>query len=336
MGNFLLDCFFYKRAAAESAESAEPAEPASTPIHRPLRHPPPPPREPHDENQYLDLIRHIIENGSMEETRNGTTKSVFGYSMRFSLKDGILPILTTKKLAWKTCFHELMWFIRGSTDNRELLKKGVHIWDANASREFLDSRGLFNYEVNDLGPIYGHQWRHFNAPYLNSTTKYQGDGIDQLQQIIDCLKDPEKRTSRRLIMSAWNPCQLDEMALPPCHILTQFHVRHGKYLSCSLYQRSGDVGLGVPFNITSYCLLLSLIANHCDLIPDEFVYFLGNAHIYEGHVDVLREQIERTPFEFPKIHIKTKKPDISLYSINDIEFILPYKHHEPLKMEMVA
>lgn len=272
----------------------------------------------------------------MEETRNGTTKSVFGYSMRFSLKDGILPILTTKKLAWRTCFHELMWFIRGSTDNRELLAKGVHIWDANASRDFLDSRGLFNYDVNDLGPIYGHQWRHFNAPYLNSTADYHGDGIDQLQNIINDLKDPENRTSRRLIMTAWNPCQLDEMALPPCHILTQFHVKHGKYLSCSLYQRSGDVGLGVPFNITSYCLLLTLIANHCHLIPDEFVYFLGNAHIYEGHIDVLREQIERKPLEFPKIHVKTKKPDISLYSINDIEFIRPYKHHEPLKMEMVA
>ena len=137
-------------------------------------------------------------------------------------------------------------------------------------------------------------------------------------------------------MTAWNPCQLDEMALPPCHILTQFHVRNRKYLSCSLYQRSGDVGLGVPFNITSYCLLLTLIAKHCDLIPDEFVYFLGNAHIYEEHLDVLKEQVEREPFEFPKIRVKNKKPYISQYTIDDLEFIQPYVHREPLKMSMIA
>jgi thymidylate synthase len=290
----------------------------------------------HEEIQYLDLIKHVVENGSFEETRNGITKSIFGYSMRFSLKDGILPILTTKKVAWKTCFHELMWFISGSTDNSKLNKKGVHIWNANASRDFLDSRGLYNYDVNDLGPIYGHQWRHFNAPYMNSRTNYKGDGIDQLQKIIDDLKSPEKRTSRRLILSAWNPCQIDEMALPPCHILSQFNVRDGKYLSCSLYQRSGDIGLGVPFNITSYCLLLTLIANHCDLIPDEFVYFLGNAHIYENHLEILKEQIYKTPFEFPKIKIKTKKINIADYQATDIEFIQPYKHHEILKMDMMA
>jgi thymidylate synthase len=293
-------------------------------------------RPQHEENQYLELIENVIKYGTIEETRNGTTKSIFGYSMRFSLKDDILPILTTKKVAWKTCFHELMWFIKGSTDNRELLKKNVHIWDANASREFLDNRGLFDYDENDLGPIYGHQWRYFNAPYLNSSTNYNGYGVDQLQKIIDDLKDPEKRTSRRLIMTAWNPCQLDEMALPPCHILTQFHVREGKYLSCSLYQRSGDIGLGVPFNITSYCLLLKLIAKHCDLVPEDFVYFLGNAHIYIEHLDVLKEQIKRNPFKFPKIEILKKQTSINDYTLKDIEFIEPYIHHDFLKMNMVA
>ena len=176
-------------------------------------------------------------------------KSVFGYSMRYPLRDGVIPLLTTKRVAWKTCFHELIWFIRGCTDNKKLIEKNVHIWDANATREFLDSRGLTENEENDLGPVYGHQWRHFNAPYSNCHENYDGLGIDQLQNIINMLNDPEQRTSRRLVLSAWNPCQLDEMALPPCHVLMQFYVKEDKYLSCSLYQRSGDVGLGVPFNM---------------------------------------------------------------------------------------
>ena len=213
----------------------------------------------HEEYQYLNLIKDIINNGSLEEGRNGFTKSIFGYSMRFSLKDGIIPIMTTKKLAWKTCFHELIWFIKGSTDNKKLQDKNVHIWDDNASREFLDSRGLYTNQENDLGPIYGHQWRHFNATYTDCNTDYSGKGIDQLQDIINELKSNNK-TSRRLIMTAWNPCQLAEMALPPCHILIQFNVKNNKYLSCSLYQRSGDVGLGVPFNITSYSFLLHILA----------------------------------------------------------------------------
>jgi len=172
-----------------------------------------------EEKQYLTLIRDILEKGHLEEGRNGTTKSLFGTSMRFSLKDGKLPILTTKRVAWRVCANELFWFIRGSTNNQELIDKGVHIWDANASRAFLDSRGLTNNAVNDLGPVYGHQWRHFNAPYHDCHTDYSGQGVDQLQYIIDQLKTPEGRTSRRLVMSAWNPCQLDQMALPPCHVL---------------------------------------------------------------------------------------------------------------------
>jgi len=206
----------------------------------------------HPETQYLQLIRDILDHGSLENSRNGNTKSLFGYSMRFSLADGTLPLLTTKSVAWKTCFRELMWFIRGETDNKKLQSMGVHIWNGNSTREFLDSRGLHTREVDDLGPIYGHQWRHFNADYVDSGTDYSGKGVDQLAEIIRQLSSVEGRTSRRLIMSAWNPCQLDEMALPPCHILAQFNVRENKYLSCALYQRSGDVGLGVPFNIASY------------------------------------------------------------------------------------
>ena len=288
-----------------------------------------------EEQQYLDLINTIIENGSEEMSRNGKVYSVFGNMMRFSLKNGQLPLLTTKKVAWKTCFKELFWFIKGSTSNHELKEQNVHIWDANASREFLDSRNL-NHEENDLGPVYGHQWRHFNASYENCHNDYKGKGIDQLQNVIEMLKDPEQRTSRRMIVSAWNPCQIDEMALPPCHIMFQFYVRKGKYLSCSMYQRSGDVGLGVPFNIASYSCLTHIIAKHCGLIPDEFVYFLGNAHIYEEHIEPLKEQIQRLPFEFPQIKINKVHDNIEEYTLDDIKWITEYNYHKPIKMNMVA
>jgi len=288
-----------------------------------------------EEQQYLDLIKTIIDNGSEEISRNGKVYSLFGNMMRFSLKDGQLPLLTTKKVAWKTCFKELFWFIKGSTSNHELKDQNVHIWDANASREFLDSRNL-NHEENDLGPVYGHQWRHFNASYENCHTDYKGKGIDQLQNVIEMLKDPEQRTSRRMVVSAWNPCQIDEMALPPCHIMFQFYVRKGKYLSCSMYQRSGDVGLGVPFNIASYSCLTHIIAKHCGLVPDEFVYFLGNAHIYEEHIKPLKEQIQRIPYEFPQIKINKLHDNIEEYTLDDVEWITEYNFHKPIKMNMVA
>ena len=289
-----------------------------------------------EEDQYLQLIRDVIEKGSLEEGRNGNTKSLFGYSMRFSLKDGTLPLLTTKRVAWKTCFHELMWFISGSTDNSVLNNKGVHIWDANSTREFLDSRHLYFNNENDLGPVYGHQWRFFNAHYIDCKTDYTDRGIDQLQLIINQLKSDEGRTSRRLILTAWNPRQIDIMALPPCHVLAQFHVRDKKYLSCSLYQRSGDIGLGVPFNIASYSFLVHILAKHCDLIAEDFVYFLGNAHIYESHIPVLESQLLREPLAFPKISINKKRDNINDYSIEDIDWTEEYKHHEPLKMEIIA
>lgn len=290
----------------------------------------------HPEQQYIQLIRDILEKGTMENGRNGNTKSLFGYSMRFSLKDGVIPLLTTKRVAWKTCFHELMWFVRGDTDNEKLQQKSVHIWDGNSSREFLDSRQLYNNNVNDLGPVYGHQWRHFNAHYVDCKTEYAGKGIDQLQQIIDALNSVEGQTSRRLVMSAWNPCQIDEMALPPCHVLVQFNVREHKYLSCALYQRSGDVGLGVPFNIASYSFLTHILAKHCGLVAEDFVYFLGNAHIYENHISVLEQQILREPKPLPKLEIYRKHDNINDYSIDDIHWIEPYISHDILKMPMTA
>ena len=289
----------------------------------------------HEEYQYLDLIDNILKNGSIIKGRNGTTKSIFGASMRFSLENNTIPILTTKKVAWKTCFKELMWFVNGYTDNTLLQKQKVKIWNANASREFLDSRGLQHLKENDLGPVYGHQWRHFNAKYSTCNDDYSNKGVDQLQYIIDSLKDPNERFSRRLVMSAWNPCQLNEMALPPCHVLTQFNVSNNNELSCSLYQRSGDVGLGVPFNIASYSFLTHIIAKHCDLKPKDFVYFLGNSHIYDDHYTALSEQIKREPREFPKIFIKNKHDNINAYSLDDI-IVENYQPYGKIKMNMRA
>jgi thymidylate synthase len=233
-----------------------------------------------------------------------------------------------------------LWFIKGDTNNETLQSQGVHIWDGNGSREFLDSRGLHNNAVGDLGPVYGHQWRHFNAPYIGCNADYNGKGVDQLQEIIDVLKnpDPVARASRRLVLSAWNPCQLNEMALPPCHVLMQFNVTEGNKLSCALYQRSGDVGLGVPFNIASYSALTHIIAKHSGLIADEFVYHLGNAHIYEEHIEALKEQLKRRPYEFPTIEISETPENcekIENYTIEDIK-IKNYKSHDPIVMKMIA
>lgn len=289
----------------------------------------------HQEEQYLDLIRNILDNGTWEEGRNGRTKSIFGNMMRFSLSDNKIPILTTKKTAWKTCLKELLWFIRGNTDNQILQEQGVHIWDGNTTREFLDSRGLHHYREGLIGPGYGFQWRQFNAEYNAETGSGIENGIDQLQQIIDALKDPAQRTSRRLIMTAWNPLQLNQMALPPCHILCQFNVHDGNKLSCSLYQRSCDVGLGVSFNIASYSFLTHLLAVHCGLVAHEFVYFMGNCHIYEDHVEPLKEVLNRKPFPFPTLLIKETRENISDYLVDDFA-IDEYKSHDVIKMKMVA
>jgi len=286
----------------------------------------------HDENQYINLIQDIIDHGAMVEGRNGNALTVFGAAMHFNLTDNVVPVLTTKKVAIKTCIKELLWFISGKTSNNILKSQNVHIWDGNGSRDFLDSRGLNNLAEDDLGPVYGHQWRHFNAPYTNCEADYTGKGVDQLLYIINCLKDPKERYSRRLVMSAWNPCQLDEMALPPCHVLVQFNVVNDE-LSCSLYQRSGDVGLGVPFNIASYSVLTHIIAKHCNLKAKEFVYYLGNTHIYDDHIEELKIQIERQPYIFPKINIKNVYDSIDEYKISDID-ILNYEFHPSIKMEM--
>ena len=303
----------------------------------------------HEEYQYLNLLENILENGFWEEGRNGKTKSIFGQSMRFSLKDGKIPILTTKKTAWKTCLKELLWFIRGETDNKLLKEQGVHIWDANASREFLDSRGLTLTREDLIGPSYGYQWRNFNANYNcfsgkrlldndpNDVHKERKEfkGVDQLQQIIDALKDPKQRTSRRLVMTAWNPAQLDQMVLPPCHLLCQFNVHDGNKLSCMMLQRSVDTPLGSPINIASYSFLTHLLAKHCGLEAYEFIYFMGNCHIYEDHIEAMKQQITREPFEFPTVSIKQVRDNINDYQVEDFE-LHNYQHHSQIKMKMVA
>tara|TARA_Y100000385_G_scaffold284592_2_gene342837 strand:+ start:778 stop:1644 length:867 start_codon:yes stop_codon:yes gene_type:complete len=284
------------------------------------------------EQQYLDLIQDIIDNGTLVEGRNGNTLTVFGRSMRFSLKDNKIPLLTSKKMAWKTCLKELLWFISGKTDNKLLKEQKVGIWNQNASREYLDSIGLTDREEDDLGPVYGHQWRHFNAPYTNCNANYEGQGVDQLKEIITSLKDSDKRYSRRLIMSAWNPCQLKEMALPPCHVVAQFNVINNN-LSCALYQRSCDVGLGVPFNILSYSILTHIMAKHCGLEADEFVYFMGNVHIYDDHVESLKPQLSNQLYPFPTLNISTTHEEIDNYKMEDFT-IENYVSNDKITMKM--
>ena len=288
---------------------------------------------------YNELVRRVLVDGTWETGRNGNTRALFGHMMRFDLRDGALPLLKGKRVAWKTCLKELLWFIRGSTDNRELKGENVHIWDANASREFLDSRGLQHLEEDDLGPVYGHQWRHFNATYKGRDESYEGKGVDQLQYVIDQLSNPETRMSRRIVMSAWNPCQINEMALPPCHVLCQFNVSGEckDELSCMLYQRSGDVGLGVPFNIASYSMLTHIIAQKTGLNAKEFVHVLGNAHIYDDHVEALVEQISRDIPKSAPTRFVIKEPHYELidYQVNHFA-IENYEPLEAVKMAMRA
>jgi len=289
----------------------------------------------HEENQYLNLLDDILSSNSEFVGRNGKTLSIYGSAMRFSLENNKIPLITTKKVAWKTCLRELLWFIKGSTNNKLLKEQNVHIWDANGSRQFLDSRGLQNNNEDDLGPIYGFQWRHFNADYVSCDSDYSNKGIDQLKEVINTLKDPKLRNSRRLIISAWNPCQLNSMALPPCHILMQFNVTNNNKLSCSMYQRSNDEACGTCFNIASYSFLTHLLAIHCDLEPYEFIYYKGNCHIYEEHISNIKIQLQRQPYEFPTLKILNKRENIEDYNIDDFE-VCNYKYHSPLEYKMVA
>jgi thymidylate synthase len=292
-----------------------------------------------EEQAYLDLIQNIIDNGEFRPDRTGTgTYSLFAPpQLRFNLSDNTFPLLTTKKVFMKGILHELLWFIHGSTDANLLSEKGVKIWEGNGSREYLDSLGLTNRKVGDLGPVYGFQWRHFGAEYKDCNTDYSNQGYDQLANIIKTLKT--NPYDRRIILSAWNPPAFKEMALPPCHVFCQFYVNFPKNskpkLSCQMYQRSCDIGLGVPFNIASYALLTYMIAMVVDMEPGEFIHVMGDAHVYSNHVDALKEQLTRIPRNFPKLVIKRNVTDIDDFKYEDFE-IVDYNPYGPIKMKMAV
>ena len=288
----------------------------------------------HEEYQYLNLLKDIINEGDVVNGRNGKTICGIGSALHFSLENGKIPILTTKKTAWKTCFKELLWFINGKMDNKILNEMNVHIWDGNSTPEFMEKCGLSHYRDGDLGSLYGHQWRFWNAPYEGCDADYTGKGIDQLENCINMLRDPEQRYSRRIIVSAWNPEQISGGVLPSCHNFFQFHVVDNK-LSCTLYARSQDIGLGQPFNICSYACLTHIIANMVDLQPHEFILYAGNCHIYNDHIEALKQQIEREPYEFPTINILNKRENINDYVLEDLQ-IINYNFHPQIKMKMVA
>jgi thymidylate synthase len=260
--------------------------------------------------QYLDLLDHVLKNGVKKEDRTGTgTISVFGYQMRFDLADGF-PVLTTKKLHLRSIIYELLWFLQGNTNVKYLQEHKVRIWN-----EWADEDG-------ELGPIYGYQWR--------SWPDYKGGHIDQISQVIDSIKN--NPNSRRHIVSAWNVGALDDMNLPPCHILFQFYVADGK-LSCQLYQRSADIFLGVPFNIASYALLLKMIAQVTGLEPGTFVHTLGDAHIYLNHIDQCKLQLSREPYKLPEMKINPEVKNIFDFKYEDFELV-NYQAHPHIKGEI--
>ncbi|MBW9265309.1 MAG: thymidylate synthase [Candidatus Thiodiazotropha sp. (ex. Lucinisca nassula)] len=257
--------------------------------------------------QYHDLMRHVRDHGVDKEDRTGTgTRSVFGYQMRFDLDDGF-PLLTTKRLHLRSIIHELLWFLQGDTNIRYLQENGVTIWD-----EWADENG-------DLGPVYGYQWRSWPAP--------DGGHIDQISQLIGQIrKNPD---SRRLVVSAWNPAQVEHMALPPCHCLFQFYVTEGR-LSCQLYQRSADIFLGVPFNIASYALLTMMVAQVTGLQPGEFVHTFGDAHLYSNHLEQVDLQLGREPRKLPKMKINPAVKSIFDFRFEDFELV-DYDPHPHIK-----
>lgn len=262
--------------------------------------------------QYLDLMRHILDHGVKKEDRTGTgTLSVFGHQMRFDLQEGF-PVTTTKKLHLHSIIHELLWFLQGDTNIRYLKENKVRIWD-----EWADENG-------DLGPVYGHQWRSWPTP--------DGGSVDQIKQVLHQIKN--NPDSRRIMVSAWNVADVEKMALPPCHALFQFYVAEGK-LSCQLYQRSADVFLGVPFNIASYALLTMMIAQVCDLEPGEFIHTFGDAHLYINHLEQAGIQLSRNPRSLPTMKINPEVKDLFAFKYEDFELV-DYDPHPHIKAQVAV
>lgn len=304
----------------------------------------------HEEYQYLDIIDKVIKQG----IDRGETLSLPGNMMRFNLSNDTLPLLTTKKVFSRGVIEELLWFIKGSTNCSSLNDKGVNIWKANGSRKFLDSRGL-DYQENELGPVYGYQWRHFGKEYTGqgpSGLVDQGpvdqgpvdqelgpsgpvgpvdQGVDQLANVIRMIKEEPK--SRRIILNSWNAVDIDKMALPPCHVMCQFLVNNGE-LTCLMYQRSCDLGLGIPFNIASYAILTHMIAKVTGTKAKEFIHFMADTHVYKEHIEPLKIQMKRYPKAFPRI-VLNDVSSIDDFTIDDIK-IIDYISHDTVKMKLVV
>jgi thymidylate synthase len=295
----------------------------------------------YEEEGYINALKEIVNTGSVKNGRNGATISKFGFSYVFDMEQHGFPLFTTKKMFFKGIVSELLWFLKGETNSKILENENVNIWKGNSSREFLDSVGLFKNEEGDCGPIYGWQWRYFNKPYNNSNLalNHESEGIDQIKYVIDEIK----KESRRAVLSAWNPQQLGEMALPPCHILYIFD-RDGEYLNCHMTMRSSDMYLGLPFNVASCALLLKIMAICTSLTPKKILISTCNAHVYEEHIENVKEQITRTPKPFPSIDIQNKSniltTEMALEFIQNLKIddfkLSNYEHHDKLGGKMVA
>lgn len=286
----------------------------------------------HEEYQYLGQVAEIMTTGSIRDDRTHVgTMSLFGRQMRFDLSQGHLPLMTTKFTFFRGIAEELLWFISGSTDSKALAAKGVHFWDANGSRANLDKLGFTERREGDLGPVYGFQLRHFGAQYVDCDTDYSDQGVDQLMECIDQLK--RDAVSRRHIINLWNAADLKKCVLPPCHMFCQFYVDNHNRLSCLLYQRSGDMGLGVPFNIASYSLLTCMMAQVCGYSRGEFIHVIGDAHVYLNHIEPLVEQLRREPLPFPILEIEPSVADITAFRYEHFK-LNDYQHRGRLPMEM--
>ena len=286
------------------------------------------PERRHEEYQYLDLMQKIIEEGVDRPNRTGIdARSIFTETMSFDLRDNKIPLFTTKKVYWKGVVKELLWFIKGQTDSKILEADNVNIWKGNSSREYLDAKGLTEYPEGECGPIYGYQWRNFN-----------GEELDQLAHVINQIK--ENPNSRYHIVSAWNPLQLHEMALPPCHMMYAFYVANGE-LSCTMVQRSVDTLLGLPFNVASYSLLTHMVAQVCGLKAKEFNWIGLDTHIYKNHFEQVKEQISREPYPFPTVELikpegKTLIEQLENYKYNENIILHNYKCHPAIKAPMAV
>lgn len=290
-----------------------------------------------EENQYLNLIKDVLDNGYQSKGRGGSyTRSLFGKKMEFRLdNDDKIPLFTTKKVFFRGVVEELLWILRGETNAKVLQDKNIHIWDGHTSREFLDGRGLHHYPEGDTGPLYGFQLRHFGAEYRTCEHDYTNQGVDQLSKLIEELRNDPR--SRRHVVSLWNPADLDKMCLTPCHSFFQMYIDDNG-LSCMMYQRSADIALGVPFNVASYSILTRIIAQCLDLPAYKFIHEIGDAHIYEEHVEPIQEHFNRECFEFPTLKInKTLDTveDIEKLCFEDFE-LSNYKYNKPIKMKLIV